>query len=537
LENNNKLSLSDSDMLREDEKILNLLLKDHTTGKNIKWGTDSYINHGYSFRNDQEIKIDLITGWYEGFIRPRVDKDIDVQLERQRNRAEVFTPSWVIKLQVDAALKDMEELSLVDFIKTKWLEITCGEAPYMVNRYDMETGEVIPLKDRAGFIDVKFKKINEAIESEEEWLKLAVEIYKASYGYEYQGDSLLLARENLILTFIDNYFYMFGAFPKDKILLEITNIVGHNVFQMDGITYEVPYSDGGAEEFGTQLSLFEEEEVKEEVAHKLAKLKFWDKNKLIEFKTVLERNDSKMKFDVVIGNPPYQEEIENNARAKPIYNLFMDAAINLGNKSILITPGRFLYDAGQTPKSWNKKMLSSINLKILYYEENSANIFINTDIKGGVVITYYSQDDNFEPIGVFTPYKEMKNVVNLVSEYTEESSIADIVSTRVPYGLSSSFLKDKVSLWSNSQGEDSGLLVHGLLNGSRVLKPLNSGFKLNKGQDLVESYKVLVAKAYGSGFFGEAYSELILASPFEICTDTYLVVGDFTEKYMAENLT
>src|SRR5699024_8552382 len=106
------------------------------------------------------------------------------------------------------------------------------------------------------------------------------------------------------------------------------------------------------------------------------------------------------------------------------------------------------YDAGQTPKSWNKKMLSSINLKILYYEENSANIFINTDIKGGVVITYYSQDDNFEPIGVFTPYKEMKNVVNLVSEYTEESSIADIVSTRVPYGLSSSFLKDKVSLWS-----------------------------------------------------------------------------------------
>lgn len=539
MKENNNLSLSDlndSAILRENESLLSLLLKDHTTGKNIKWGTDSYINHGFSFRNDQEIKINLITGWYEGFIRPRVDKGIDIQLERQRNRAEVFTPSWVIKLQVDAALEDMEKLPLADFIQTKWLEITCGEAPYMVNRYDMETGEVIPLKERSGFIDVKFRKLNEVVELEEEWLKFAVEIYKASYGYEYQGDSLLLARENLILTFIDNYFYMYGAFPKDKLLKKITKIISLNVFQMDGLTYEVPYSLGRSEYLGTQLSLFDEVEYEENELPQLAKIKLWDENSVIDFQCFLERTDNEMKFDVVIGNPPYQEEIENNARAKPIYNLFMDAAINLGNKSILITPGRFLYDAGQTPKSWNKKMLSSINLKILYYEENSANIFINTDIKGGVVITYYSQDDNFEPIGVFTPYKEMKNVVNLVSEYTEESSIADIVSTRVPYGLSSSFLKDKVSLWSNSQGEDSGLLVHGLLNGSRVLKPLNSGFKLNKGQDLVESYKVLVAKAYGSGFFGEAYSELILASPFEICTDTYLVVGDFTEKYIAENL-
>ena len=312
--------LSDSTIIRENESLLSLLLKDHTTGKNIKWGTDSYINHGYSFRNDQEIKIDLITGWYEGFIRPRVDKDIDIQLERQRNRAEVFTPSWVIKLQVDAALKDMEELPLVDFIKTKWLEITCGEAPYMVNRYDMETGEVIPLKERSGFIDVKFKKMNEATESEEEWLRLAIEIYKASYGYEYQGDSLLLARENLILTFIDNYFYMFGAFPKDKLLKEVTEIISVNVFQMDGLTYEVPYSDGGAQEFGTQLSLFEEVEAKEVMTPKLAKLKLWHKRELIEFKEFSERNDADMKFDVVLGNPPYQAETigDNKTFSPPI---------------------------------------------------------------------------------------------------------------------------------------------------------------------------------------------------------------------------
>ena len=221
MKDNNIFSLSDLDnpnILRENDSLLSLLLKDQTTGKNIKWGTDSYINHGYSYQNDQEIKIDLITGWYEGFIRPRVDKDISDQLERQRNKAEVFTPSWVIKLQVEAALEDMEELPLTDFIQTKWLEITCGEAPYMVNRYDMDSGELIPLKKRTGFIDIKFKKLNKKIALEDEWVKLALEIYKASYGYEYQGDSLLLARENLILTFIDNYFFFFVAFPSNQLI-------------------------------------------------------------------------------------------------------------------------------------------------------------------------------------------------------------------------------------------------------------------------------------------------------------------------------
>src|SRR5699024_1080071 len=199
--------------------------------------------------------------------------------ERQRNRAEVFTPSWVIKLQVEAALEDMKELPIQDFIQTKWIEITCGEAPYMVNRYDMETGDVIPLNKRSGFIDVKFKRLNKEIEIEDEWVELALEIYKASYGYEYQGDSLLLARENLILTFIDNYFYMFGAFPDDKLLLEITRIVSFNVFQMDGLTYEIPYTDGGFQEYGTQLNLFEEVKIEERSKPKLAKIKLWSQDK------------------------------------------------------------------------------------------------------------------------------------------------------------------------------------------------------------------------------------------------------------------
>lgn len=579
MKENNNLSLSDlsdSTILRENESILSLLLKDHTTGKNIKWGTDSYINHGYSFRDDQEIKIDLITGWYEGFIRPRVDKDIDIQLERQRNRAEVFTPSWVIKLQVDAALEDMEKLPLTDFLKTKWLEITCGEAPYMVNRYDMETGEVIPLKDRAGFIDVKFKKLNEAIESEEEWLKLAVEIYKASYGYEYQGDSLLLARENLILTFIDNYFYMFGAFPKEKILLEITKIISLNVFQMDGLTHEVPYSSGGTEEFGTQLSLFEVEEEIEEKTPKLAKLKLWHKNELIKFKELLERNDLNMKFDVVIGNPPYQKNDNGqrddgavNASASSIYPFFVESSQKISNIQSLIIPARWITGAGKGLKKFSEQMISSRNLKHFSYYANSKDVFPNNEITGGVC--YFIRDNQYEgkthikahftnrteistrvfdehSIGVFIPFETLSNILLKIRKKVnlEKNSIYPHVSVRKPYGLSTDFLDkpkkyDLTRLQSKREMKDD-IEVFGLIKGKRTSRFIPSNYKLLKGKDLRDFYKVFVTKAYGGdGILGESDAVTILGQPLigkprQVSTETYLTIGKFETEEEANSL-
>ncbi|PNL92347.1 Eco57I restriction-modification methylase domain-containing protein [Aerococcus viridans] len=541
--------LSDSTNIRENESLLSLLLKDHTTGKNIKWGTDSYINHGYSFRDDQEIKINLITGWYEGFIRPRVDKDIDLQLERQRNKAEVFTPSWVIKLQVNAALKDMEKLPLADFIQTKWLEITCGEAPYMVNRYDMETGEVIPLKDRSGFIDIKFKKLNKKIELEEEWLKLAVEIYKASYGYEYQGDSLLLARENLILTFIDNYFYMFGAFPKEKILLEITKIISLNVFQMDGLTYEVPYSVGGLEESGTQLNLFEEIETEEYITPKLANIKLWGVDKTIEFKLLSERNDTEMKFDVVIGNPPYQMTTEGNNRDVPIYPYFMDEAYKISNKALLITPARFLSDAGQTKSSWNQEMLNNPHLKVLYFDQYSGNIFKNTDIKGGVAITYYDNEKEFGHIEVFIRSKELEKITSKVSSIMEKS-INLIHHNRSSYRLSDMVYKDfpemknkvkkseRLSITSNIFDKLSDIFLDehpknlkdfigilGRQNHKRKVKWIRR--KYIQDHPTIGKWKVFVAKSNGTGAIGEALSEPFVAEPHMIPTQTFITLGNF----------
>src|SRR5699024_4589374 len=279
-----------------------------------------------------------------------------------------------------------------------------------------------------------FKKLNQEIESGEEWLKFAIEIYKASYGYEYQGDSLLLARENLILTFIDNYFYMFGSFPKDKLLKEITNIISLNVFQMDGLTYEVPYSDGGAQEFGTQLSLFEEVEAKEVMTPKLAKLKLWHKRELIEFKEFSERNDADMKFDVVLGNPPYQAETigDNKTFSPPIYNIFLEEAYKLADKVIMIHPARFLFNAGSTPKAWNKKMLSDPHLKVLHYTENSKEIFDNTDIKGGIAVTLRDKNKEFGKIGVFIKTPELDNIFRKISKQ-EFTSMSNLIHTKDSY--------------------------------------------------------------------------------------------------------
>lgn len=554
--------INESNLIVKQEKILNSLLKDQTTGTNIKWGTDSYNNHGYSFRDDQEITVELITGWYDGFIRPRVDKDIDVQLQRQRNKAEVFTPSWVINLQVDAALEDMKNLPLIDFIQTKWLEITCGEAPYMVNRYDMNTGTIIPLKKRAGFIDVKFKKLNEEIEAEEEWVKLAIEIYKASYGYEYQGDSLLLARENLLLTFIDNYFYMFGAFPDNKLILEMSKIVSSNVIQMDGLTYEVPYSDGGAKEYGTQLNLFEEIDIEEMKEPQLAKINLWKKKKIIDFKEIIERVDSNMKFDVVIGNPPYQAEaVGANNQKKQIYNLFIDEASKIGEKTILITPARYLFNTGGTPKKWNEKMLESEHLKIIYYEPNSNKVFENVRLKGGIAILYIDNTQKFEPINLFISDPILSNIYHKIVKYEglHFDNLGNLVFSPDSYRFEDKMFEENPQLKSRTDKshlksvssnvferypevfndyvkEDPNYIqIYGREDSSiRKFKYINRKYVRNHKN--IDKWKLFIPGASGSGHYGEALGEMVVASPSQGHNQTFLSIGTFDTKFEADSL-
>ena len=99
----------------------------------------------------------------------------------------------------------------------------------------------------------------------------------------------------------------------------------------------------------------------------------------------------------------------------------MEEAYKIGRKTICITPARFLFKAGQTPKEWNEKMLSDKHLQVLFYEQNSSKVFVNTDIKGGVAITYRDLDTEKGPIGTFTIFDELRNIIKKVINHNFQS--------------------------------------------------------------------------------------------------------------------
>ena len=141
------------------------------------------------------------------------------------------------------------------YVDSKRLEITCGEAPYIVSRYDTTTAEIIPVKERIGILDRKLRVVNENTDNENEWLKWCIRAFQSVYGYEFQGDNLLIARINLLMTFVEYMNDRWGHNPDDEELKKITNIIVWNLWQMDGITGTIPF--GKPKEEYHQLSIFD----------------------------------------------------------------------------------------------------------------------------------------------------------------------------------------------------------------------------------------------------------------------------------------
>lgn len=257
------------------EDVFNTLLKDHTTGLNIFWATNDYEQLGEDYAFDKPILPRLITGENNHVIMPRVKKDKDLQTARVKDKAEVFTPSWVCNAQnnlIDEAWFGRKNVFNEEFVnedgshtwiptegkiqfpeddlKKSWkkyvrdtrLEITCGEAPYLVSRYDTTTGEYIPINRRIGLLDRKLRVISENVDDSTEWLEMAQEAYKNTYGYEWQGDNLLLARESLLLTFVDYFEAKFGKYPIERSVKYMAYIISWNTWQMDGLKMVVPNS-------------------------------------------------------------------------------------------------------------------------------------------------------------------------------------------------------------------------------------------------------------------------------------------------------
>ena len=142
-----------------------------------------------------------------------------------------------------------------------------------------------------------------------------------------------------------------------------------------------------------------------------------------------------MKFDYCIGNPPYQESRETT-KDMPVYNDFMDMAYTISNKVELITPARFLFNAGATPKKWNKERLSDKHFKVLNYEPDSSKVFDGTDIKGGIAITYRDKNKDFGNIGTFTSFSEINGIKFKISSIPNFVSLNTIMYPYSVYTLS-----------------------------------------------------------------------------------------------------
>lgn len=264
-----KIDVLEENILNTDRVLLDILLADKTTGKNILWATDDYIEYGEEYAHDRQILPELITGDRTKLIQPRTEKSKSSQDSRTRDKAEVFTPSWVCNEQNNLVDKAWFGRNVVfnneygtSWKATKWkvsfpkklgktweeyvraarLEITCGEAPYLVSRYDTVTGDPINLRQRIGLLDRKLRIVNENAEDFDSWYYWVKEAYKSIYGYEYQGDNLLLARENLLLTFADWMKHKAKRNPTISELREIAEIIVWNIWQMDGLKYVVPES-------------------------------------------------------------------------------------------------------------------------------------------------------------------------------------------------------------------------------------------------------------------------------------------------------
>ena len=251
------------------KNILDALLRDHTTQRNIFWATKAYEQWGEGYAEMDEITYEKIAD--NNKIIPRVLKNRLQQSARSRDMAEVFTPAWVCNAQnnlIDNAWFGREGVfnteineggkhtwiptttpiefpkgkTWKDYVCNKRMEITCGEAPYITSRYDTTTGELIPVERRIGLLDRKMRVINENVHTSDEWLAVAQDAYKSIYGFEWQGDNLLLAREAMLYTFIENYELKFGKCPLTTSIKCIANIISWNIWQMDGLKGVVPNS-------------------------------------------------------------------------------------------------------------------------------------------------------------------------------------------------------------------------------------------------------------------------------------------------------
>ena len=263
-------------------------------------------------------------------------------------------------------------------------------------------------------------------------------------------------------------------------------------------------------------------------------------------------------FDYVIGNPPYNENFENSGDngnyAKPVYNQFMDAANDVADKVELIHPARFLFNAGSTPEVWNNKMLNDEHFKVLHYEANSATVFPNTDIKGGIAISYRDDTQYFGAIKTFTAFHELSGIVNKAAASDEAKSVASKVYTQMRFDLDALYVDypeyksiigsngkdkrfrnnafDKIKIFTDTPKGTDDIKVLGILKNKRTWKYIPLKY-VDMSHENINKWKVLVPRANGSGALGEVLSTPLIGEPLIGYTQSFIGIGSFDTEFEA----
>ncbi len=265
-------------------------------------------------------------------------------------------------------------------------------------------------------------------------------------------------------------------------------------------------------------------------------------------------DNTNMKLDAIVGNPPYQE-VKIGTSDNPVYHYFMDAAFKLSEKVTLITPARFLFNAGKTPKEWNEKVLSDKHLKVVKYSSNSEEYFPNVDIKGGIVITYRDSKKDFGGIGIYTNFSQLSSICNKVTKRKDFRGIDSIIFTQNKFNLEELYkvyphYKDvigsdgrekrlttsifsQLDIFKIDSNNNDDVRILGLIENKRYYRYIPKCYLDN--HENTEKYKVVLPKSNGTGELGEVLSSPIVSIPGEGYTQSFIGIGSFSKEEEAKN--
>ena len=260
-----------------------------------------------------------------------------------------------------------------------------------------------------------------------------------------------------------------------------------------------------------------------------------------------------MKFNAIVGNPPYQLTTDGTSD-EPIYHLFMDISFKIADKVSFITPARFLFNAGKTPKEWNTKIMNDKHFKVVWYKSRSQDVFPNVDIKGGVAVTFRDKQQVFGKMGTYTAFPELQTMLAKVTASTDFKPITKHIYAQYKFSLKDLYNDhpqyEKVigsngkerrlttsifeldDLFTEEAKTKDDLCILGLIKNYRIYRYVPNKF-IEEHENL-HKYKVIIPKSNGSGALGEVLSTPLIGEPLIGYTQSFISIGAFEKHGEAE---